>query len=130
MFRRIFSFSTVKAFGVVGSGQMGTGIAIVANRIAKLPVTLYDSNPVSLKKAQTFVSDWLKKEQGKNRITAEEITEFNSRINFTEDINNFKERNVDFVVEVLIPILRLLLKISMLNNLSYQLWTEFSNHRL
>ena len=46
MFRSIFNlrFSTVKAFGVIGSGQMGTGIAIVANRVAKLPVVLYDSN--------------------------------------------------------------------------------------
>jgi 3-hydroxyacyl-CoA dehydrogenase len=40
---------------------MGTGIAIVANRVAKLPVTIYDSNPVSLRKAKEFVSDWLKK---------------------------------------------------------------------
>nr|VVW88212.1 unnamed protein product [Nymphaea colorata] len=79
---------------------MGTGIAIVANRVAKLPVTIYDSNPISLRKAKEFVSDWLKKEQNKNRITAEEITEFNSRIAFTEDINYFKEREVDFAVEV------------------------------
>jgi 3-hydroxyacyl-CoA dehydrogenase len=42
----------IKSFGVVGSGQMGTGIAIVANNIAKLNVTLYDSNQVALKKSQ------------------------------------------------------------------------------
>lgn len=47
------SFATaVKSFGVVGSGQMGTGIAIVANKTAHLPVTIYDSNPISLKKSQ------------------------------------------------------------------------------
>lgn len=69
IFRSIFSFATVKSFGVVGSGQMGTGIAIVANRVAKLPVTIYDSNSVSLRKSKEFVSEWLKKEQGKNRIT-------------------------------------------------------------
>jgi 3-hydroxyacyl-CoA dehydrogenase len=45
-------FSTVKSFGVVGSGQMGTGIAIVANRVANLNVTIYDSNQVALKKSQ------------------------------------------------------------------------------
>jgi 3-hydroxybutyryl-CoA dehydrogenase len=54
-------FSTVKSFGVVGSGQMGTGIAIVANRVANLNVTLYDSNQVALKKSQDFVTSWLKK---------------------------------------------------------------------
>jgi 3-hydroxyacyl-CoA dehydrogenase len=45
-------FSIVKSFGVVGSGQMGTGIAIVANRVANLNVTIYDSNQVALKKSQ------------------------------------------------------------------------------
>lgn len=61
LLRSLFCFSSVKSFGVIGSGQMGTGIAIVANRVARLPVTLYDSNPVSLKKAKDFVADWLKK---------------------------------------------------------------------
>jgi 3-hydroxybutyryl-CoA dehydrogenase len=61
IYRSLFKFSNVKSFGVIGCGQMGTGIAIVANRVAKLPVLIYDSNPVSLKKSQTFVSDWLSK---------------------------------------------------------------------
>ena len=69
--RSLFRFSTVKSFGVIGSGQMGTGIAIVANRVAKLPVTLYDSNPISLEKSKNFVDSWLKKEQGKNRINSQ-----------------------------------------------------------
>lgn len=70
MLKLSFLFSVVKSFGVVGSGQMGTGIAIVANKVAKLPVTIYDSNPVSLQKSKNFVTSWLKKEQDKNRITA------------------------------------------------------------
>lgn len=37
-------FSSVKSFGVIGAGQMGTGIAIVASRIAKIPVVVFDSN--------------------------------------------------------------------------------------
>lgn len=92
LLRSFSTFSTVKSFGVVGSGQMGTGIAIVANKVAKLPVTIYDSNPVALRKSKEFVNDWLKKEQTKNRITAEEINEFNTRLSFTEDINHLKER--------------------------------------
>jgi len=51
IYRSLFSFASVKSFGVIGAGQMGTGIAIVANRVAKLPVLIYDSNPVSLKKS-------------------------------------------------------------------------------
>jgi 3-hydroxybutyryl-CoA dehydrogenase len=68
IYRNLFRFSQVKSFGVIGSGQMGTGIAIVANRVAKLPVLIYDSNPVSLKKSQTFLNDWLSKELNKKRI--------------------------------------------------------------
>lgn len=52
MKKLISNNSQVKSFGVVGSGQMGTGIAIVANRIAGLNVTIYDSNQVALKKSQ------------------------------------------------------------------------------
>ena len=105
LFRSVFRFASVKSFGVIGSGQMGTGIAIVANRVAKLPVTLYDSNPISLQKSKNFVESWLKKEEGKNRITAQDIQDFSSRIKFAEDINSFKDRDVDFVVEVN-PIIR------------------------
>ena len=61
MFRTIFKFGSVKSFGVVGSGQMGTGIAIVANRVAKLPVVLYDSNEQALEKSKLFVKNWLGK---------------------------------------------------------------------
>ena len=51
LLRYLYRFSTVKSFGVIGSGQMGTGIAIVANRVAKLSVVLYDSNQDALKKS-------------------------------------------------------------------------------
>jgi 3-hydroxybutyryl-CoA dehydrogenase len=60
--KKITSYiSSIKYLGVVGSGQMGTGIAIVANRTAKLPVTIYDSNQIALKRSQDFVGEWLKK---------------------------------------------------------------------
>jgi 3-hydroxybutyryl-CoA dehydrogenase len=51
MLRNLASFasSTIKSIGVIGAGQMGTGIAIVASTVAKLPVILYDSNDISLK---------------------------------------------------------------------------------
>lgn len=45
-------FSSVKSFGVIGAGQMGTGIAIVANTVAQIPVVLYDSNTIALKKSE------------------------------------------------------------------------------
>lgn len=54
-------FSAVKSFGVIGAGQMGTGIAIVASTVAKIPVVIYDSNDISLKKSEQFVESWFQK---------------------------------------------------------------------
>lgn len=65
-------FSSVKSFGVIGAGQMGTGIAIVASRVAKLPVVVFDSNEISLKKSEDFINSWKKKEISKNKMTEEE----------------------------------------------------------
>jgi 3-hydroxybutyryl-CoA dehydrogenase len=49
--KKLFSTS-VNSFGVIGAGQMGTGIAIVAATVAKIPVVIYDSNDVALKKSE------------------------------------------------------------------------------
>ena len=38
---RFFS-SQIKKIGIVGAGQMGTGIGIVASRVAGLPVKFVD----------------------------------------------------------------------------------------
>ena len=45
-FQRLFKFSNqiIKNLGVIGSGQMGTGIAIVANVIGKMNVKLTDTS--------------------------------------------------------------------------------------
>lgn len=68
--RLLYSLSKVKQFGVVGAGQMGTGIAIVANRVAGLNVTLVD-NEAALKKSEIFIDKWIAKEQEKKRVTEE-----------------------------------------------------------
>lgn len=60
--RALQGISSVKKIGVVGSGQMGTGIAIVANRVAGLNVTLVD-NEGALKKSQDFTQQWINKEK-------------------------------------------------------------------
>lgn len=60
--RRYFSASTVKRVGVLGAGQMGTGIGIVASRVANLEVVFVDPIAESLKKSENFVQKWCKKE--------------------------------------------------------------------
>jgi 3-hydroxybutyryl-CoA dehydrogenase len=54
-------FSTIKSLGIIGAGQMGTGIAIVASTVAKLPVVLYDSNDISLKNSEKYIGSWFDK---------------------------------------------------------------------
>lgn len=44
----------VKKLGVVGAGQMGLGIALVAARAAQVPVTVIDNSQKSLDKGLAF----------------------------------------------------------------------------
>jgi len=60
--RRYFSTSAIKRIGVLGAGQMGTGIGIVASRVANLEVVFVDPIAESLKKSEKFVHGWCKKE--------------------------------------------------------------------
>ena len=46
----------VSSVGVIGAGQMGTGIAFVTARTAGLPVTIVDSSDVQLEKSVNFLS--------------------------------------------------------------------------
>lgn len=55
MLQRIARRNYAKVFGVVGAGQMGTGIAIVAAQQAKLQVKIMDSNASSLEKSKKFI---------------------------------------------------------------------------
>ena len=45
-----------QSLGVIGAGQMGTGIAYVGAVNAKLPVLLMDANSQSLTKSVNFIS--------------------------------------------------------------------------
>ena len=55
---RNFASQQIKLIGIVGAGQMGTGIGIVASRVAGLNVTFVDPKTESLKKSENFVASW------------------------------------------------------------------------
>jgi len=61
-----------KRLGVLGAGQMGTGIGIVSSRIAQYEVVYVDPNAGQLKKSEDFVKGWCSKEMKKDRMTADE----------------------------------------------------------
>ncbi|KAI5843617.1 3-hydroxyacyl-CoA dehydrogenase, partial [Tricharina praecox] len=96
----------VSKLSVIGAGQMGLGIALVAARTAQVPVTLIDNNPASLQKSQTFLSRLLEKEISKSRLTASEAEAIQARITTTTDLSAAAE--ADFIIEAVpeIPALK------------------------
>uniref|UniRef100_A0A7S1QHB3 3-hydroxybutyryl-CoA dehydrogenase n=1 Tax=Alexandrium catenella TaxID=2925 RepID=A0A7S1QHB3_ALECA len=79
-YARAHSSSAVKRIGVVGCGQMGTGIAIVAARHAQVEVLALDKYPASLEKSAQFVKDWTGKELKKGRLSEADVAAVTGRI--------------------------------------------------
>ncbi|KAI1500547.1 3-hydroxybutyryl-CoA dehydrogenase [Biscogniauxia marginata] len=87
----------VKSLGVIGAGQMGLGIALVAAQKAGVPVTLVDTSPAALTKGLGFADKLLAKDVSKSRITQNQADEARARLVPTTSID--KLSNVDFVIE-------------------------------
>ncbi|KAL8742551.1 MAG: hypothetical protein Q9184_008238 [Pyrenodesmia sp. 2 TL-2023] len=87
----------VKRLGVVGAGQMGLGIALVAAQKAQVPVTLVDTSQASIDKGLKFADKLLEKDISKNRLTKDEATSIRSRLSPTTTMEDLS--SVDFVIE-------------------------------
>lgn len=53
--RQFSSAAGVTRVGILGAGQMGTGIGIVSSRVANYEVVFVDPNGAGLKKSEAFV---------------------------------------------------------------------------
>lgn len=91
------SAAEVKRLGVIGAGQMGLGIALVAAQKAQIPVTLVDSSQKSLDKGMAFAEKLLAKDVSKSRLTQEQADAAWSRLTPTISIDELS--GVDFVIE-------------------------------
>ncbi|KAJ1845741.1 hypothetical protein LPJ73_004751, partial [Coemansia sp. RSA 2703] len=89
--------SKIKSMCVVGAGQMGIGIGLVAARVAKLKVQFVDSSPAQLEKGLQFLDKLLVKDMSKGKCTEDERSEVKSRISSVSSISEMS--NADFVVE-------------------------------
>ncbi|KAK7953342.1 hypothetical protein PG996_014235 [Apiospora saccharicola] len=87
----------VNKLGVIGAGQMGLGIALVAAQRAGVPVTLIDTSQASLDKGLSFAEKLLAKDVSKQRITQEQADKARSLLTSSTSIDNLSE--VDFVIE-------------------------------
>jgi len=76
---------------------MGTGIGIVASRVAGLNVTMVDPYDKSLQKSKDFTANWCQKEITKDRLTSADSTDVMNRIAYSGDLGSLK--TADFVIE-------------------------------
>jgi len=89
----------VKVFGVVGAGQMGSGIAQVAAQ-AGLNVIMRDIKDEFVERGLNVIKKNLERAVSKGKITEDDKNAILGRIKGTTDMNDFKE--ADFVVEAAI----------------------------
>lgn len=90
--------SQLASIGVVGAGQMGIGIGIVANNIAGMSVKMIDVNEKILSGSKKFVESWSTKEVAKKKMTPEQQQNIFKNFSYSTKLEDLKQ--VDIVVEV------------------------------
>ncbi|KAM3080957.1 hypothetical protein ACMFMG_004916 [Clarireedia jacksonii] len=93
----VLASQEVKKLGVIGAGQMGLGIALVAAQKAGVPVTLVDTSQASLDKGLAFAEKLLAKDVSKQRITQEQSDSARALLHPTTKMEDLS--NADFVIE-------------------------------
>lgn len=86
----------IERIGVIGAGQMGTGIAHVL-ALAGYDVVLDDLNREALDKARARIEKNMQRQAAKDAIRADEIAPALARIRVTSSIDDLKDR--DLVIE-------------------------------
>src|ERR1043166_2908070 len=87
---------SIERIGVIGAGQMGTGIAHVLS-LAGYDVLLDDVNPEALSKAQDIISKNMQRQVSKGKVTDAQVAEALKRIRTTQSMDDLKDR--DLVIE-------------------------------
>ncbi|MDQ0340733.1 3-hydroxybutyryl-CoA dehydrogenase [Caldalkalibacillus uzonensis] len=90
----------VKQIAVIGSGAMGSQIAMVC-ALAGYPVTVQDIQEESLQKAKASLEGHMERRVKKGRLTAEEVKAAFERLHFTTSLEE-AVREADFVIEAII----------------------------
>lgn len=88
----------IKKIAIIGAGQMGHGIALIAAQKGKFNVILCDVNKQLLEKGLDSIKRLLDKSLEKERITEQDITPIIDRIHITDDLKEAVS-NVDFIIE-------------------------------
>ncbi|EKM53610.1 uncharacterized protein PHACADRAFT_260050 [Phanerochaete carnosa HHB-10118-sp] len=90
----------IRTLGVLGSGQMGLGIAYVAALRAKVPVLLHDRSSAQIQKGLALMDRLLEKDVAKGKIKAEEAKEARDRVSVVPPEKGMSGlQDVDMVIE-------------------------------
>ncbi|ORX56165.1 hypothetical protein DM01DRAFT_1334657 [Hesseltinella vesiculosa] len=84
----------IKRVGVIGSGQMGLGIAYVAANVTQLPVVLMDISKEQTDRGIAFMNKLLEKDVAKNKITAEHANKVRELITTTNHMDGLAQTDV------------------------------------
>ena len=91
----------IRTLGVLGAGQMGTGIALVSALRARVPVLLYDRSTEQVTKGLSLMDKLLAKDVAKGRLSIEEAKEARDKVSVVAPEVGIKGmREVDMVIEV------------------------------
>ncbi|KAM0792111.1 hypothetical protein ACM66B_004815 [Microbotryomycetes sp. NB124-2] len=114
------STHNITSVGVVGAGQMGLGIALVAARTAKVDVVVIDNSQAQLDKAKAFADKLLAKDVTKGKLSQADADATKGRMRMASGIDAM--RHVDLVVEAVSE--NLPLKQKIFSQLSEQIQSE------
>lgn len=93
----MYKLNEIETVGVIGSGVMGHGIAIVCAS-AGYKVVLFDVSPDTLSRGQEAVEKFTQKSVDKNKMSAEDRQRLLDRITFTTDLTLVK---AELIVEAI-----------------------------
>lgn len=101
--KRLFSSARTLAkdvnnLTVIGGGQMGLGIALVAANKAGVNVKLVDTSDAALDKGMAFLQKLLSKDIKKGRLTEEQAKDITARVTPTTDLTGAL-KDTDMVIE-------------------------------
>lgn len=95
--RSFSSVEKIKQVGVIGAGQMGTGIALVLARYAQKNVKVVDLSEDQLSKSRKFSESLLDKDIAKNKLTNEEKYKILEKFSYSTKVEDLHQ--ADFLCE-------------------------------
>lgn len=98
--QRYYSTQHIQTVGVIGGGQMGSGIAQVLSQTAKKNVIVVDLNKQVLEKSLAGITSILDKNVAKGKMSDLEKSDILKRISFSDNLKSLS--NADFVIEAVV----------------------------